>query len=1286
MDEILDLVCGHTSTKSLSCANDNITLVQSNKPQCLISSSSLDNLPLCDSNYHCADFVKDFSEASNEATKTLKVQYSVDNRNANDTNTSPFTVASSNTMLPVCNEISGSTAIFAEMKKDKISCGFDVKNLLDNGKKASLESNITYVHNLCTCTAFTDKPDKKGMYTNQDLMVALEAIGSGCKLPQVCRSLNIPYSTVRDYVNGKRVLRFTHHFQCKVFSEGVSFLGSKFVTHAKASIDCETVRLRNDIPLAPTDVVTTNNPVVVLDRNDVSAKARRNSSKSNNVLPLTSKLAESGVLRRSYKNTPNCDLVQQKVNKLTKNKSTDASTPRMNKIISRKSKSDHLVKQKSKITVKSKSFQPSQCKSSSNAQVEHLIKQSELDVLINTNTRQFEQFKSGSWYKKKSYDALIQCMNEKNSKPLDDELLFQQKSITPFKNKSYYDALIQNMNEKNSAQSRTDDRSKEDSNSQSNSKLSKKESDQNLFKFTKKQISKAWSSFQKEIRNDSSREELMLNQVFELIDEGMEIVEAAELVGVHVSHFMSLLQFYVPVPAKKIYPARLVKKKLAVSGCSRGGHLYTPVELLQAMDDVFQNKTKYSVAGSKFQIPHSTLKDYCNRNVDVYMSLVSSEMTPQTRMDVLKENILKFRSEIVKRGSSHAQPNEKRKGDAKRSKPCTTSRLQSSVELGSSQPKLNSLSRFEKFDSQDAATRSTLKQLSRAISATNTLQQSSNVCRTKPGTSVSQSSTSDSHSCSYSLAQLSYAIAEAKTSRPVSAVAIKYGIPFSTLHNKLYGRTGSKKQIKQDALLKYITQCKLEVALKILTSWGWSLSLTVIQDLIADFMSQQSDWQGSTRLSQFAVMTFCQTNNIIFESPIDETELQVDADKLLTIHSKLQVMLKTHVMRQYPNNVYLLQEYNECSDNKIQYSILAAVNATGYKYPPLTVFDADELWCSYPNSFPGAQYALAKNCHITSEIFSIWMKQFLSTVTNRPLVFVFDGNIKTLPLSLVNSIYEASCVILKLPYQTMNCSFELPYKNIIKETLRSLEVASICSSFPASTADIVASVNAFWKDKLTSPLILQSLSNSPFFNLRGNFKYSKKAKKHRSILQRTPEQAGVEFKVPSKIILSEARGEPVTKPGALNKSLENLVVQNITSNDCSFSSKSLRLSENLSVNCLKNPKSSVKSSQSRRSSPRLNRSSIAQCSLSSLDSSSTRNASDFDLDKNVAADDSNCELYLPATSGRSSLASDLNETGFSTEFAASTCQLLSFTGSNDEQVRLIVSALQNLVSAITHKL
>ena len=595
------------------------------------------------------------------------------------------------------------------------------------------------------------------------------------------------------------------------------------------------------------------------------------------------------------------------------------------------------------------------------------------------------------------------------------------------------------------------------------------------FEINKAVLNEAWNNC-KSLQIESTDEKLTsFKRALNLVADGMETNEALCLFGLESDAFKDfVMQFLskkplLPQPTRFNVSAKSSQRQITVEPRIRK---YTFTHLLQALDDLCHDAANFSInkTAVKYNIPYSSLKDCYCRNVSIIKKILRKKgLSKKERLKMLAQNADKLRISVF--GLKTIE---------------TPTELVESTTDNQALPEL--------LDDIDAKL---------------------SVAPEVPKEADKPSTTQKTSGLGYTARQLRGAMVEAQQTGRLRKSAIKFGIPASTLHNKLCGRSQeSKKRASEEAFLVYMSDnCR---SLKVVNSWGWSMTLNDVRDFVVEFLRDSVEWKYNQSVSDLFLLRMCQKLSITCEvgsSRLQET--RINPYKLAAFTDKLLSLLGGQNMKEFPDQVYLLQEFpnfeNQTPDN---FLVFGAFNAAGNKMPPLVVFNRESVWCSYDKGYPGTQYALSESAKITPQIFEQWALRFLESTSKRPLVMLYDGELSRLTPLIVQKLYDSSCVVIKLPYRTTNTKLQLPYKNAIRSALKVVKQSAICPNKKASTGEIVSSVSRVWSKMLTSKIIRETFSTCQFLSVKPA--QAKQLSKKLGIKNPEP----VQFKPPDKKFMS----------------------------------------------------------------------------------------------------------------------------------------------------------------------
>jgi hypothetical protein len=171
------------------------------------------------------------------------------------------------------------------------------------------------------------------------------------------------------------------------------------------------------------------------------------------------------------------------------------------------------------------------------------------------------------------------------------------------------------------------------------------------------------------------------------------------------------------------------------------------------------------------------------------------------------------------------------------------------------------------------------------------------------------------------------------------------------------------------------------------------------------------------------------------------------------------------------------------------FSVMACISANGASQPPLVIFPAKHLYSTWygKEALPGTTYACSEKGWMTADIFSSWFSTFVRTVTQRPLLLIFDGHKTHLSLEFISKARSENITVIKLPSHTssrlqpLDVSCFHPVKYAWDEKLISHQRLSGFSSI--SKSDFVDILSKIWQEKFTSGNIQSGFRKTGIFPL-----------------------------------------------------------------------------------------------------------------------------------------------------------------------------------------------------------
>ncbi|XP_063634481.1 jerky protein homolog-like [Cydia splendana] len=279
-----------------------------------------------------------------------------------------------------------------------------------------------------------------------------------------------------------------------------------------------------------------------------------------------------------------------------------------------------------------------------------------------------------------------------------------------------------------------------------------------------------------------------------------------------------------------------------------------------------------------------------------------------------------------------------------------------------------------------------------------------------------------------------------------------YNIPLSTLHNKLYKKTGNKsKTLGRAPILSYEIEEQLANGLKTLEKWGFGLSRNEVITLVSKYIRLNNistpfkdgvpgpDWFTSFRNRHGLSLKKAQ--------PVEHArKVNTDPFSINEYFELLQATLKKLNLEQMPSQIWNLDETSVSFDpsktkvvgkkgvpssrtthgtGKDNTTVLTAVNADGVKISPLIIFKGKFVWDSWMANTDKKynfelSYAASPNGWIDSNIFLNYLeKVFIPALgKDRPVLLIYDGHNSHVNLNVVELALKNNITILKLPPHT----------------------------------------------------------------------------------------------------------------------------------------------------------------------------------------------------------------------------------------------------------------------------
>ena len=287
-------------------------------------------------------------------------------------------------------------------------------------------------------------------------------------------------------------------------------------------------------------------------------------------------------------------------------------------------------------------------------------------------------------------------------------------------------------------------------------------------------------------------------------------------------------------------------------------------------------------------------------------------------------------------------------------------------------------------------------------------------------------------------------------------------------------------------------ECEDELALclKAKARWGFGSTRDEVRDLVKEYVTKNKDTETDLRKhclylrNSLYLRKYCQFKNnkpgedwlVGFmrryrlsskkPSTLEKTRkiAASDPEIIYGYFDLLEEEVKRLNLTGRPMCVWNLDETNVCVDAKTtkivapkgekaarvtatsgreNHTVMTAVSADGDVYPPLIVFKGVYMMSSWKAQtvYPGTEIAASENGWMTSAIFFNWLQRFCKTITQRPLLLIYDGHSTHLIYDVIKLAREEMMSIIKLPphttdkLQPLDVSCFKPFKSLWEKTI-----------------------------------------------------------------------------------------------------------------------------------------------------------------------------------------------------------------------------------------------------------
>ena len=275
--------------------------------------------------------------------------------------------------------------------------------------------------------------------------------------------------------------------------------------------------------------------------------------------------------------------------------------------------------------------------------------------------------------------------------------------------------------------------------------------------------------------------------------------------------------------------------------------------------------------------------------------------------------------------------------------------------------------------------------------------------------------------------------------------AEEYGIPRSTLHNKVKGKvainvkSGTKKHLTDEEkakLVEFLAGC---------ASIGYAKSRKEVQ-AIAQQIVMHRDPQNTVEITKGWWDSFrCRHPEIKLRQaePLSYARaVATDVQVIEKYFNLLAEILEDNGLTRCPGQVFNCDEtgmplahkppkvaslasqkhpYAITASEKAQITVLACASASGYAMPPMVIFDRKHLQVEMTrDEIPGTFYGLSETGWMDAELFEEWFNShfLVHAPSVRPLLLLLDGHSSHYNPRLLRTAAEKGVILFCLPPHT----------------------------------------------------------------------------------------------------------------------------------------------------------------------------------------------------------------------------------------------------------------------------
>lgn len=349
---------------------------------------------------------------------------------------------------------------------------------------------------------------------------------------------------------------------------------------------------------------------------------------------------------------------------------------------------------------------------------------------------------------------------------------------------------------------------------------------------------------------------------------------------------------------------------------------------------------------------------------------------------------------------------------------------------------------------------------------------------------------------------------------PVRAAASQYGVPKSTLHDRVSGRVqpgavpGAHRYLddeEEEEVVRWLEGC---------ASIGYAKSVREVRSIVGAIVAAKNNLENVTishgwwdrfraRHPHLTLRTgeslayhrAVSTNHAVIDKYFDLLEEVLLSNNLCSNPHLVFNADETGLPLQHrPGKRVAIRGQKHVhvvnSGNKAHISVLACVSASGYAIPPMVVFQRKTLTPPLTtNEVPGTIYGLSSSGWMDRQLFQEWFhRHFLQHVpSTRPLLLMLDGHSSHYSLEFIREATLEGVIVFCLPPHTTHVAQPLDVS-----AFHSLKVYwdNECDKFMSSNPGRLITIYQFsslfssaWSQAMTQKTIVSGFKATGVFPL-----------------------------------------------------------------------------------------------------------------------------------------------------------------------------------------------------------